>query len=130
MAALAGSFVLVVGASVALAAQHFATHIVVEGRSTSSSPGSFDFAASGHLESAKRRCIRGRTVKLQFKSGDNTRVVDVDRSSLNGAWAVRAHSSSAPDHEFVAVASKRFGRPHHRKVCRPAREEILFFPGP
>ena len=121
---------LVAGATAAMAAKVYPTQIAVTGTGSSSQPGSFDFSASGYLQSERARCIRARTVKLLFETGGETQVVDIGSSSENGAWAVRAHSTSAPDSELVRVTRRRFGRRHHRKVCGGATKQIMGFPGP
>jgi hypothetical protein len=78
----------------------------------------------GTVESAKGACIPGRTVRL-FEVVDDgpDQLVDVARSSRNGAWAGRG-DFSGPGDARVVVERRRLGGRGHRHICKA--DELLY----
>jgi hypothetical protein len=74
---------------------------------------------SGDLRSPRQGCLPDRTVKLIaiFDEGERE-VVDVDRSSRNGAWALKGSLSGA-ERAKVKVTKEDIGRSDHRHICQP-----------
>jgi hypothetical protein len=56
-------------------------------------------------------------VGLFKKTSSGYRLIDIDLSSFNGAWALRADLSGSPD---LAIQAKREKRNHGRVVCKAA----------
>jgi hypothetical protein len=111
--ALALVAMLAVGVGVAFAAKSYSTKIVFMGQSGTID----DLTLFGDLNSNKSKCLTARTVGLFKKttSGDY-KLVDVDLSSFNGAWAVRGDLTGQPD---LAIKVKRATRNHRKIVCKP-----------
>jgi hypothetical protein len=112
--ALAG--LLTIGVGVALAAHKYSTKIVFLGNSgTPSNPNDQTFY--GDL-SSNSKCLGARKVGL-FKetSGGDFKLIDVDLSSFNGAFALRAELNGAPNLAIKVVKDKRNNR---KVVCRSA----------
>jgi hypothetical protein len=107
---------LVIGVSAALAARSYSTKIVFLGNSGPTSDPN-DQTFYGDLN-AHGRCVTARTVGLFKKtSTGDYKLLDVDFSSYNGAWALRAELTGSPD---LAVRVKREKRHHGRIVCKAA----------
>jgi len=108
---------LAVGVSVAFAAAHkYSTKIVFLGNSgTSSNPQDQTFY--GDLNS-NSKCLAARKVGL-FKqtSGGNFKLIDIDLSSFNGAFALRAELNGAPN---LAIQVAKEKRNHGKVVCKAA----------
>ncbi|MEO7197767.1 MAG: hypothetical protein ABIZ50_04770 [Solirubrobacterales bacterium] len=80
-------------------------------------PANFD----GSVNSAKRRCIKNRTVTLRLRAANGTTsVVGTDLTDASGAWLI-APTSVAPGTYFAKV-TKRVLRKNtkHRHTCRRA----------
>jgi hypothetical protein len=112
--ALAG--LLTIGAGVALAAHKYSTKIVFLGNSgTPSDPNDQTFY--GHLNS-NSKCVGARQVGL-FKetSKGGFKLIDVDLSSFNGAFALRAEITGAPN---LAIQVAKTKRNNGKVVCKAA----------
>ena len=86
-------------------------------------------AASGFLTSTKHNCLARRTINFYTSSGGTQTLRDVDLSSLNAAWAVRAVTPSPQDGFTVKVTRKRVDRrlgPHRRHICGGAAVSFVF----
>jgi len=106
---------LIVGVSAALAARSYSTKIVFLGNSGPASDPN-DQTFYGDLN-AHGRCVTARTVGLFKKTSTGYKLLDVDFSSYNGAWALRAELTGSPD---LAVRVKMEKRHHGRIVCKAA----------
>ena len=111
--ALAAAATLVVGVAVASAARSFSTHIVFLGNSGEDLS---DQTFFGDLNSSPK-CRGARLVGLFKQTSNGSRLIDVDLSSFNGAWAVRADVSGLPE---LVVRVKREKRSKGRVVCKAA----------
>jgi len=112
--ALAG--LLTIGVGVAFAAHKYSTKIVFLGNSgTLSNPNDQTFY--GHL-SSNSKCLGARKVGLFRKtSGGDFKLIDVDLSSFNGAFALRAELNGAPN---LAIKVAKDKRNNGKVVCRSA----------
>ena len=112
--ALAG--LLTIEAGLAFAAHKYSTKIVFLGNSgTLSNPNDQTFY--GHL-SSNSKCLGARKVGLFRKTrGGDFKLIDVDLSSFNGAFALRAELNGAPNLAIKVVKDKRNNR---KVVCRSA----------
>jgi len=107
---------LTIGAGVAFAAHKYSTKIVFLGNSgTQSNPNDQTFY--GHLNS-NSKCVGAREVGL-FKatSKGGFKLIDVDLSSFNGAFALRAEITGAPN---LAIQVAKDKRNNGKIVCKPA----------
>ena len=107
---------LTIGVQVALAAHKYKTKIVHVGNS---SPGSnpSDQTFYGDLNS-NSKCVGARKVSLFKKtSGGDFKLLDVDLSSFNGAFALRTELNGAPK---LAIQVTRARRNHHKVICKSA----------
>jgi hypothetical protein len=110
---LALAATMVVGVSSALAAKRYTTHIVFLGNS---GPSLQDQTLFGDLNT-NPKCRGARELGLFKKTSSGFRLLDVDLSSFNGAWALRADLTGTPD---LVVQVTREKRSRGRIVCRPA----------
>ena len=65
-----------------------------------------------------------RSVQIIYVSNSNpanNHLVDTARTGANGYWAGHGDFSGA-DAVKMKLLAKKFGRPHHRKVCGGATE--------
>jgi hypothetical protein len=113
--ALALIATLTIGVSVAFAAKSYRTHIVFLGNSGPPPNDLSDQTFYGDLQT-KHKCRGAREMGLFRKTANGYKLIDVDLSSFNGAWALRADVTGAPD---LAVKVKRDRRKHGRVVCKP-----------
>lgn len=111
--ALALTAILAVGAAVAFAAKSYSTKIVLLG---SSGPSVRDVTLFGDLNS-NPKCVGARSVGFFKKTSTGYKLIDVDLSSFNGAWAVRADLTGTPD---LAIEVKKDKRNHGNVVCKSA----------
>jgi hypothetical protein len=111
--ALAAAATLAVGVAVAFAAKSYSTHIVFLGNN---GPTANDQTFFGDLNSSPK-CRGARLVGLFKQTSKGSRLLDVDLSSLNGAWALRADVTGLPD---LTVHVKREKRSRGRVVCKAA----------
>ncbi|MSO40757.1 MAG: hypothetical protein EXQ70_02460 [Solirubrobacterales bacterium] len=72
----------------------------------------FNGVLFGRVASPKSACVPGRTVKL-FEDGA---LLDTDRTSAKGAWAVFV--SEVPDSSEARVVKRVLGKRGHRFVCQ------------
>lgn len=108
--ALALVATLIVGVSSALAARKISTEIVWLGNN---GPTMDDQTFFGDLKT-NAKCRGARTVGLFKKTlSGSYRLIDIDLSSFNGAWALRADVTNSPD---LAVQVKREKR--GQAVCK------------
>ena len=116
--ALAG--LLTIGAGVAFAAHKYSTKIDFLGNSGPPSHPN-DQTFYGNLNS-NSKCVGARKVGLfkKTKSGDY-RILDVDLSSFNGAFALRAELTGAPT---LAIQVAKDGRDHGKVICKPATLQL------
>jgi hypothetical protein len=107
---------LVVGVSAAFAAHKYPTKIHFLGNSGPSSNPS-DQTFYGDLNS-NSKCLPARKVGL-FKqtSGGDFKLLDVDLSSFNGAFALRTELNGAPN---LAIQVAKDKRNNGRVVCKSA----------
>jgi hypothetical protein len=118
--ALALVAMLTVGIGVAFAAKSYSTKIVSLGNNGTGSDQTF----FGNLKT-KTKCRAARKMALFKKTSDGYKLLDVDLSSFNGAWALRAELNGTPE---LAVKVKRDKRNHGNVVCRP--DTITLSPPP
>ena len=102
--------------SAALArAPHYATTLDATG--TSAGPPSTRFIEFGQVHSTLRACRANRIVKVVAHYPDgSSKVLDTDRSSKNGAYAVVADFADS-DKATIRAPRQRIGRPGHRRIC-------------
>ena len=112
--ALAG--LLTIGAGVAFAAHKYSTKIDFLGNSGSQSDPN-DQTFFGDLNS-NSKCVGARKVGL-FKqtSGGDFKLIDIDLSSFNGAFALRAELTGAPN---LAIQVAKEKRNHGQVICKSA----------
>ncbi len=113
----------------------FPTHIETEGFGTDANASGFTGGVNGSLSSSNPKCLANRTVKLFFNTNGNSKLVDVDSSSRNGAWGVRGHAAAEPDTYTVRVVRKRIDLSlgdAHRHICgrNKITQQFFHFPGP
>ena len=76
-----------------------------------------DQTLTGDLDS-KSKCVGARTVGLYKQTSSGFKLMDIDLSSFNGAWATRADLTGTPD---LAIKVQRERRGHRgRVVCKGA----------
>ena len=108
--------VLTIGAGVALAAHRYSTKIAFLGNSGPSSDPN-DQTFYGNLNSSAN-CVGARKVGLfRETSGGDFKLIDVDLSSFNGAFALRAELNGAPK---LAIQVAKDKRNNGKVVCRSA----------
>jgi hypothetical protein len=113
LVALAAVATMLVGVSSAYAAKRFTTHIAFLGNS---GPTIEDQTLTGDLNT-NRKCRDARQLGLLKQTSRGFKLLDVDLSSLNGAWALRADLTGSPD---LVVHVTREKRSRGRVVCKPA----------
>jgi hypothetical protein len=114
--ALAAAATLVFAVASALAARSYSTHIVFLGNSGPPPNSLADQTFYGDLNS-NPKCRGARVVGLFKQTSSGFKLLDVDLSSYNGAWALRADVSGQPN---LAIQVKREKRNKGRIVCKPA----------
>ena len=119
---LALAATMVVGVSAAFAAKRYTTHIVFLGNS---GPSLQDQTLYGDLNT-NPKCGGARQLRLFKKTSTGFKLVDVDLSSFNGAWALRADLTGTPD---LVVQVTREKRSRGRVVCKPAALRLTPEPG-
>jgi hypothetical protein len=74
----------------------------------------------GHLRSPRHACIRGRTVKLFLRNGNNDEVTlaDKDRTGRRGHWTLDGNLFTI-DRAQIKVTRKRIGSGDNRRICKP-----------
>jgi hypothetical protein len=110
--ALAGVAALVLGVGVASAATKYPTKIEFLG---TGGPGAQDLTLFGDLNT-NRKCRGAREMGLFKDTSYGFKLVDVDLSSFNGAWALKGDLTGQPD---LAIKVKRDTRRHGNVVCKP-----------
>jgi hypothetical protein len=118
--ALALVAMLTVGVGIALAARSYSTKIVFLGNNGTGSDQTF----YGNLKT-NTKCLAARKMGLFKKTNDGYKLLDVDLSSFNGAWALRAELNGTPE---LAVKVKKDKRNHGKVICRP--DTITLAPPP
>jgi hypothetical protein len=114
--AIACAGLLTIGVGAALAAHKYKTKIVfLDNDWPDSNPSDQTFY--GDLNS-NSKCIGARKVGLFKKRGPNDyKLLDVDLSSFNGAFALRTELNGAPN---LAIQVEKEKRNHGKVVCKPA----------
>jgi hypothetical protein len=107
---------LVVGVSAAFAARKYSTDIVFLGNSTGSVQ---DVTLYGDVD-ANAKCVTARTVGLFKQTSNGYKLLDVDLSSFNGAWALRADLTGTPNLAIKVQKEARRDRRNRRFVCKGA----------
>lgn len=110
--ALVAVAVLTLGAGTAAAANSYSTSIHL--RSTSGSQGNKDDILNGDIHT-NGKCLADRTMKMYKKVGSEFRLVDVDRTSADGAWTLRGNLSGLPDLQIRATEETRR---HGHVICK------------
>lgn len=108
---LALAATLVVGVAAAVAAKSYTTKINFLG---SGGQSTHDVTVFGTL-STNSKCLGARRVELYKATNTGAKLVDVDLSSFNGAWALRADLTGAPN---LAIKVKKDKRNHGKVVCK------------
>jgi len=111
---LALAATMLVAVSSAFAARSFTTHIAFLGNS---GPSAQDQTFTGDLNT-NAKCRGARKVGLFKETSSGFRLVDIDLSSFNGAWALRTDVTGSPN-LLVRVAREK--RSRGRVVCKPAK---------
>jgi hypothetical protein len=115
--AIAAAGLLLIGVTAAFAAAHkYPTKIVFLGNSgPSSNPNDQTFY--GDLNS-NSKCVGARQVGLfKVPNSGKPKLIDVDLSSFNGAFALRAELNGAPN---LAIQVAKDKRNHGKVVCKSA----------
>jgi hypothetical protein len=75
---------------------------------------------AGHLESPNEKCLRGRTLKLFLRNGNNgdVKLADTDTTGKRGHWVLDGNLFTI-DRAQVKVTRKRIGSGDHRRICKP-----------
>jgi hypothetical protein len=122
LAVLAVTGAVLLFASSAIARKSFPTTITHDGFVAPGAGGIF--VDSGHVTSPQFRCRSLRVVTLigHYPSG-RTKLLDIDLTSLRGAWATKADLTGT-DRVKARVRKSSFRRHGHRKVCRP--DSVVF----
>jgi hypothetical protein len=90
------------------------TRVVADDSTASGTP----LTVWGHLDSARRDCLGGRSVRLFQDFADHTsKLVSADRSSRNGVWVAQGDISKLAIGLHVRVREKVLGRGRHRHTC-------------
>lgn len=73
----------------------------------------------GHLRSPRKRCLRGRTVKLFLRNGNNdkTTLADTDRTGRRGRWTLDGDLFTI-DRAQIKVTRKSIGSGDNRRICQ------------
>jgi hypothetical protein len=74
----------------------------------------------GHLKSPRTGCLRGRTVKLLLRNGNNGNVTlaDTDRTGRRGRWILDGNLFTI-DRAQIKVTRKSIGSGDNRRICEP-----------
>lgn len=74
----------------------------------------------GHLKSPRKGCLRGRTVKLFLRNGNNdeTKLADTDRTGRRGHWTLDGNLFTI-DRAQIKVTRKSIGSGDNRRICEP-----------
>jgi len=74
----------------------------------------------GHLKSPRKGCLRGRTVKLFLRNGNNktVKLADTDRTGRNGHWTLDGNLFTI-DRAQIKVTRKSIGSGDSRRICQP-----------
>jgi hypothetical protein len=122
--AIAVAGLLTIGAGVALAAHKYKTRIDFRG-ATSSRSDPNDLTFYGDLNS-NPKCVGARQVGLFRETAKGSfKLIDIDLSSFNGAFGLRAEINGAPN---LAIKVAKEKRNHGKVVCKPATQ--LLTPAP
>jgi hypothetical protein len=84
---------------------------------------------AGYVDSPKRACIPGRTVKVVIDYTDgSSQVLDTDLSSGHGAWSAGGtfDSNVTIAGGTAKVLRKRIGRRHHHRICKADSTPLNF----
>jgi hypothetical protein len=72
----------------------------------------------GHLKSPRKGCLRGRTVKLLLRNGNNdkTKLADTDHTGRRGRWTLDGDLFTI-DRAQIKVTRKSIGSGDNRRIC-------------
>jgi len=72
----------------------------------------------GHLKSPRKACLRGRTVKLFLRNGNNDKIklADTDRTGRRGHWTLDGNLFTI-DRAQIKVTRKAIGSGDNRRIC-------------
>jgi hypothetical protein len=118
MLALAAIAALILVTGVAAAAKTYATHISV--RSVSKFTENSNVMFAGDLSSLNRRCLADRKMKFSKKTSSGFKLLDTDRSSANGAWAMKGNLRNNPTVKLQVAKHTR----KTRVVCKGREMKI------
>lgn len=81
----------------------------------------------GHLESPKEKCLRGRTVKLLLRNGNNgdVKLADTDTTGKRGHWVLDGNLFTI-DRAQMKVTRKVIGSGDNRRICKPGSFSQFF----
>jgi len=73
----------------------------------------------GHLESPNQKCVRGRTVKLLMRNGNNGKITlaDKDKTGRKGRWVLDGGLFTI-DRAQVKATRERIGSGDNRRICK------------
>jgi hypothetical protein len=111
---------LTLGVGAALAARSYSTKIVFLGNNSAGADQTF----YGKLKT-NSNCLAAREMGLFKKTSHGYKLLDVDLSSFNGAWAMRAELNGTPD---LAIKVKKVVRNHGNVICK--RDTLTLTPAP
>jgi hypothetical protein len=126
-AMLAAGALLAFGGIVGAKVPSSPTKVVFDQESPQTGEGVNDRDLIGHLESPRKQCLVGRTVKafLHNNNTGTTKLIDVDRTGRNGLWGVGGNIEGAAFARFT-VTRKQIGHRHHRRICKADSTVIHF----
>src|SRR3954469_15507807 len=81
----------------------------------------------GHLESPKQKCVRGRTVKLFMRNGNDGTITlaDTDQTGRHGGWTLDGGLFTI-DRAQVKVTRERIGSGDNRRICKAGTVSKFF----
>ena len=96
------------------------TKVVVDQFTTTGSAETQEGHWVGHLKSPRKACLRGRTVKLFLRNGNNDEIklADTDRTGRRGHWTLDGNLFTI-DRAQIKVRRKRIGTGDNRRICQP-----------
>jgi hypothetical protein len=94
------------------------TKVVLDKLTQSGSGPTLEGHFVGHLKSPNDKCLRGRTVKLFLRNGNNDKekLADTDKTGKRGHWVLDGNLFTI-DRARIKVTRKTVGSGDHRRVC-------------
>ncbi len=110
-----------------IAGAHRASYSTTVVEEEATSPSEPPTKVTGHLESTKHACVKGRTVSLLARTQEGIKVlIDQDRSSDRGNWTLRGDLSTTHGERIKATEKRLPKRHHHRRACLATSIPVLF----